>query len=60
MSTYLFAHYQSGGPHGRGGGKAGEGEDIELLEFTFAEAREQLSSGAIRDAKLSFYCSIIS
>lgn len=39
------------GNHERGGGLAEEGEDIELVYLSFDEARQQLSSGAIRDAK---------
>lgn len=50
--VHLFtAVYDRKGKHNNGGGKAGEGEDIELLEITFDEAREQLKSGAVRDAK---------
>jgi GDP-mannose pyrophosphatase NudK len=50
--VHLFtANYQSGGPHEKGGGKAGEGEDIELLELSFSDAREQLKQGAMSDAK---------
>jgi GDP-mannose pyrophosphatase NudK len=50
--VHLFvANYNSKGPHEKGGGKEGEGEDIALLEVSFEEAREQLRQGAIRDAK---------
>ena len=37
--------------HGKGGGKAGEGEDIELVQLSFVEAREKLMTGGFRDAK---------
>lgn len=50
--VHLFtANYDSQGPHEKGGGKAEEGEDIELLEISFDEAFEQLKQGAMRDAK---------
>lgn len=50
--VHLFvAGYESDGPHGKGGGKPGEGEDIELLEISFDEARAHLKQGAVRDAK---------
>ena len=50
--VHLFvASYNSDGPHGKGGGKPGEGEDIELLEISFRDARQQLKQGAVRDAK---------
>lgn len=50
--VHLFsANYDSKGEHEEGGGAEGEGEDIELLEWTFDEAREKVMSGAIRDAK---------
>lgn len=39
------------GSHETGGGLAEEGEDIDLVYLPFDEARQQLSSGAIRDAK---------
>lgn len=39
------------GQHGEGGGKAGEGEDIELVRLSFSDAREQLRQGAFHDAK---------
>ncbi|SDF29143.1 nudix-type nucleoside diphosphatase, YffH/AdpP family [Mucilaginibacter pineti] len=50
--VHLFmAEYNSTGTHEKGGGKAGEGEDIELLELNFSEAREQVRMGSILDAK---------
>ena len=39
------------GSHETGGGLPEEGEDIELVYLSFDEARQQLSNGAIRDAK---------
>lgn len=38
-------------PHGKGRGKPGEGEDIELVQLSFAETREKLIIGGFRDAK---------
>jgi GDP-mannose pyrophosphatase NudK len=50
--VHLFlALYDSKSDHEKGGGKAGEGEDIELLELSFSNAQEQLSNGSFRDAK---------
>jgi GDP-mannose pyrophosphatase NudK len=50
--VHLFlAIYDSAGRHKKRGGKAGEGEDIELLETSFEEARKQVQSCALRDAK---------
>jgi GDP-mannose pyrophosphatase NudK len=50
--VHLFvAGYDSKGAHEKGGGKAGEGEAIEVLELDFEDARERAGSGAIRDAK---------
>jgi GDP-mannose pyrophosphatase NudK len=50
--VHLFvADYDSSGSHAKGGGKKGEGEDIELLETPFEDARQQLVSGAVTDAK---------
>lgn len=49
---HLFtAAYDKNGPHAAGGGKEGEGEDIELVHLSFAEAKEKLQNGAINDAK---------
>lgn len=51
-SVHLFAaSYDKDASHGSGGGKAGEGEDIELLYLSFAEAKEKVMSGSINDAK---------
>lgn len=49
---HLFtAMYNGDSKHGKGGGKPGEGEDIELLKYTFDEANQKLKDGSIRDAK---------
>ena len=45
------AVYDRNAEHTPGGGKAGEGEAIELVEVSFDEARQQVTTGAIRDAK---------
>lgn len=50
--VHLFtAKYDKSGPHEKGGGKAGEGEDIELIHLTFTEAKDKVRSGAVIDAK---------
>jgi GDP-mannose pyrophosphatase NudK len=50
--VHLFiALYNSKGEHQKGGGKEGEGEDIELLEMSFSNAEEQVKQGTIKDAK---------
>lgn len=55
--VHLFiANYDSQGPHKKGGGTPGEGEDIELLEISFGGIKEQLKVGAIRDAKTLLLC----
>src|ERR1700712_1526063 len=43
------AVYDRNAEHTPGGGKAGEGEAIELVEVSFDEARQQVTTGAIRD-----------
>jgi GDP-mannose pyrophosphatase NudK len=43
--------YDSTSQHEKGGGKDGEGEDIEVREITFDEARQQLQEGSLNDAK---------
>jgi nudix-type nucleoside diphosphatase (YffH/AdpP family) len=49
---HLFtAEYDHKGSHRAGGGKAGEGEDIELVPLSFDDARGHLQQGMIRDAK---------
>jgi len=50
--VHLFiAYYDEMGDHHQGGGKASEGEDIELVRLDFTDAREQVKTGALRDAK---------
>jgi GDP-mannose pyrophosphatase NudK len=49
---HLFvANYSSSDEHEEGGGLEEEGEDIELVELGFEEARAQLRAGTINDAK---------
>ena len=49
---YLYqAAYNPGMKRQSGGGVAAESEDIELLEWSYAEVLEALKKGAIRDAK---------
>jgi len=49
---HLFvAEIDSREEHSTGGGKAGEGEDIEIVQLSFSEAREKLLQGAFYDAK---------
>lgn len=49
---YLFiADCDCEGEHGQGGGLEAEGEDIELVEMSFSEAKEKLLAGGFRDAK---------
>ena len=49
--TLFLADYGAGDRLGSGGGHAHEGEDIEVLEMPFTEARRLVQSGAIIDAK---------
>nr|WP_294790063.1 NUDIX hydrolase [uncultured Mucilaginibacter sp.] len=50
--VHLFmATYDKDKQHSAGGGKKGEGEDIELIHITFDEAKEKTLAGAINDAK---------
>jgi GDP-mannose pyrophosphatase NudK len=50
--VHLFiAAYNSKAKHEKGGGLKEEGEDIEVLEMDFDEAREKLNRGEFRDAK---------
>jgi len=50
--VHLFiAAYDSRAKHEKGGGLKEEGEDIEVLEMGFDEAREKLNQGEFRDAK---------
>ncbi len=48
--VHLFiANYRSEKKHAKTGGL--EGEDIQLIELSFDEAREKLKQGEFRDAK---------
>lgn len=50
--VHLFtAEYDKSGRHEKGGGMASEGEDIELIHLTFTEAKDNVKSGAVNDAK---------
>jgi GDP-mannose pyrophosphatase NudK len=50
--VHLFtATYSSANQHGEGGGKEGEGEDIELVELTFDDAYKKLKHGEFIDSK---------
>ncbi len=46
-----LATYDSNGEHSEGGGLEEEGEDIELVEISFDEARDTLQKGEFADAK---------
>lgn len=46
-----IAAYDSKGEHGEGGGLEEEGEDIELVEMSFDEARKALQNKEFADAK---------
>jgi nudix-type nucleoside diphosphatase (YffH/AdpP family) len=50
LSLFL-APYEPTDRIGPGGGHADEGEDIEVLELTFADALQRVERGEIRDAK---------
>ena len=47
----FLAPYTPGDRVGTGGGDAGEGEDIEVLELPFDQALAMIGTGEIRDAK---------
>ena len=49
--TFFVAQYSAGDRTGNGGGVAGEGEDIEILEPTLDEALAMIGTGEIIDAK---------
>lgn len=50
--VHLFTgQVELSGPHEDGGGLPGEGEQIELVRLSFADAKEQVHSGAVRDSK---------
>ncbi len=54
VTEKLFFFVAEYGPNSRvnsGGGVAAEGEDIEVLELTFIDALNMVSSGEIRDGK---------
>jgi nudix-type nucleoside diphosphatase (YffH/AdpP family) len=48
---FFVAEYDSGARLAGGGGVAGEGEDIEVLELDWDNALARVASGEIRDAK---------
>jgi GDP-mannose pyrophosphatase NudK len=49
---HLFiGNYSSSSEHEEGGGLEEEGEDIELVELGFENARQQLKDGTVNDAK---------
>lgn len=48
---FFIAEYSPEQKVTEGGGLADEGEDIEVLEFSFEEALSMISSGEIKDAK---------
>jgi GDP-mannose pyrophosphatase NudK len=51
-SIWLFlASYSAADRLGKGGGKEGEDEDIEILEMKLAEAMQLVARGEIQDAK---------
>jgi len=48
---FFVAEYDAAAKAGQGGGIAGEGEDIEVLELPFAAAMNMIESGEIADGK---------
>jgi nudix-type nucleoside diphosphatase (YffH/AdpP family) len=51
-SLYLYqADYSAADRIGKGGGKHGEDEDVEVLEMTLGEAMRRVATGEIADAK---------
>jgi nudix-type nucleoside diphosphatase (YffH/AdpP family) len=51
-SLYLYlADYSAADRIGKGGGKQGEDEDVEVLEVTLGEAMRRVATGEIADAK---------
>lgn len=48
---YFFVAEYEPQQAGKGGGIAEEGEDIEVLELPFAQARQMIAEGAIQDGK---------
>jgi hypothetical protein len=49
--AFFTGSYRAGERVSEGGGVEGEGEDIEVLEVTLAEALAMIDSGEIIDAK---------
>jgi hypothetical protein len=49
--AFFMASYRADGRIARGGGLAGEGEDIEVLEVTLGEALAMVERGEIVDGK---------
>jgi nudix-type nucleoside diphosphatase (YffH/AdpP family) len=49
--VFFVAEYSAAERIGAGGGKAAEGEDIEVLELSFADALAMIERGEIVDAK---------
>lgn len=48
---FFVGEYEERMKVGEGGGAASESENIEVLEYTFAQAMNMIKSGEIRDAK---------
>lgn len=48
---FFVAEYEAADRVGEGGGDASEGEDIEVLEFTLAQALAMVDDGGIQDGK---------
>ncbi|GAC1306636.1 MAG: GDP-mannose pyrophosphatase NudK [Mucilaginibacter sp.] len=48
---FFIARYNEKDRTGKGGGLKEEGEDIEIVELSFNDAREKLKQGAFRDVK---------
>ncbi|KNZ31080.1 MAG: GDP-mannose pyrophosphatase [Methylibium sp. NZG] len=48
---FFVAEYDDADRVSAGGGHAAEGEDIEVIEMTLAEALQQVAGGAIQDGK---------
>ena len=48
---FFVAPYEEGDRVSDGGGEAGEGEDIEVLELPLAQALHMIETGGIQDAK---------
>ena len=48
---FFIAEYEANDRQGEGGGLAAEGEDIEVLELSFAETLQMIKKGDIQDGK---------